>query len=137
MEPFQKFSTWPLNDRKSIFYVKVKDELMKVEIMKKRDKGFIYLMQAMICDKKLFKFLWRKGSLNILSFVSKSAIYPEKNTKSLKTQLPFKINFCATVNEKGVFRTWRSGRGSSKRKRKSQVYIHIWRDQCLKHFLEH
>ena len=28
-----------------------------------------------------FKFLWRKGSLNIISFVSKSAINPEKTQK--------------------------------------------------------
>ena len=42
-----------MNDRKLIFCAKDKDELMKMEIMKERDKGFIFLIQAMICDKKL------------------------------------------------------------------------------------
>ena len=38
---------------KLIFYVKGKDELMKVEIMKEKDKDFMCLIQVMICDKKL------------------------------------------------------------------------------------
>ena len=45
---------WHLNDRKLIFYVKGKAELMKMEIIKERDKGFIFLIQAMICDEKLW-----------------------------------------------------------------------------------
>ena len=78
-----------------------------------------------------FKFLWRKGSLKHIFFVNKSSIYPEK-TKSFKTKLPFKINFWATINEKGVFQMCHSRHDTSKEKRKSEVYIHIWRDQCLK-----
>ena len=35
---------WHLKDRKLIFYTKGKDELMKKEVMKKRDKGFMYLI---------------------------------------------------------------------------------------------
>ena len=42
-----------MKDKKLNFYVKGKDELMKVEVMKKRDRGFVCLIQAMICDKKL------------------------------------------------------------------------------------
>ena len=42
--PFQKFWMWHLKDRKLIFYVKGKDEIMKVEIIKERDKGFMCLM---------------------------------------------------------------------------------------------
>ena len=49
--PFQKFRMWHLKDRKLIFNVKGKDELMKVEVMKERDKGFICLIQVMICGK--------------------------------------------------------------------------------------
>ena len=45
----------------------------------------------------------KKGSLKHNFFVNQSSIYPEKNTKSLKTKLSFKINFWATFNEKGVF----------------------------------
>ena len=40
-----------MKDRKLIFNVKGKDELMKVEVMKERDKGFICLIQVMICGK--------------------------------------------------------------------------------------
>ena len=42
---------WHLKDRKLIFYVRVKDELMKVEIMKESDNVFVCLIQIMICDK--------------------------------------------------------------------------------------
>ena len=42
-----------MKDRKLIFYVKGKDEITKVEIMKERDKGFMCLIRVMICDKKL------------------------------------------------------------------------------------
>ena len=38
---FQKFQMWHLKDRKFIFYVKGKDEIMKMEIIKERDKGFM------------------------------------------------------------------------------------------------
>ena len=38
---FQKFRMWHLKDRKLIFYVKGKDEIMKEEIIKERDKGFV------------------------------------------------------------------------------------------------
>ena len=51
--PFQKFQTWYLQDRKLIFYVKGKDELMEVEIIKERDKDFMCLIKVKICDKKL------------------------------------------------------------------------------------
>ena len=51
--PFQMFWTSHLKDRKLIFNVKRRDELMKVEIMKERDKDFMFLIQAMICEKKL------------------------------------------------------------------------------------
>ena len=44
---------WHLKDRKLIFYVKGKDEIIKVEIMKEMYKGFMCLIQVMICDKKL------------------------------------------------------------------------------------
>ena len=44
---------WQLKDRKLVFYVKGKDKLMKVGIMKERDKGFMCLIQVMICDEKL------------------------------------------------------------------------------------
>ena len=64
-----------------------------------------------------FKFLWRKGSLK-QNFLNKSSVYPEK-TKSLKPKLSFKLTFWTAVNEKGVFRMWRSGRDTSKEKRKS------------------
>ena len=60
-----------------------------------------------------------------------------KNTKSLKAQLLFKINFWATVNDRGMFQMWCYRHDTSKEKRKSQVYTHILRDQCLKQFLEH
>ena len=33
--------------------MKGKDELMKVEVMKERDKSFMCLIQVMICDKLL------------------------------------------------------------------------------------
>ena len=42
--PFQKFWSWHLKDRKLIFYVKGKDELMKVELMKDKDKDFMCLI---------------------------------------------------------------------------------------------
>ena len=42
-----------MKDIKLIFYVKGKSELMKVKIMKERDRRFVYLIQAMIFDKKL------------------------------------------------------------------------------------
>ena len=42
-----------MNDRKLIFYVTGKDELVKMEIIKERDKGLIFLIQVVICDKKL------------------------------------------------------------------------------------
>ena len=38
--PFQKFRTWHLKDRKLIFYIRGKDELMRASIMKDKDKGF-------------------------------------------------------------------------------------------------
>ena len=40
MKPFQKFQTWHLKDRKFNFYVKGIDELMKMEIIKEKGKGF-------------------------------------------------------------------------------------------------
>ena len=52
--PFQKFRTWHLKDRKLIFYVKDKYEIVKVKVMKDRYKGFMYLIPVMICDKKLW-----------------------------------------------------------------------------------
>ena len=42
-----------MKDRKLIFYVKDKDELMEVEVMKERDRGFMCLIQVMICGKNL------------------------------------------------------------------------------------
>ena len=42
-----------LKGRKFIFYVKGKDEIVKMEIIKERNKGFMCLTQVMICDKKL------------------------------------------------------------------------------------
>ena len=48
---FQKFWTWHLKDRKLIFYIKGKDEQMKVYIMKERGKSFMCLIQVMICNK--------------------------------------------------------------------------------------
>ena len=51
--PFQKCQMWHLKDRKLIFYVKGKEEIMKVEIIEERDKGFMCLIYVMICDKKL------------------------------------------------------------------------------------
>ena len=42
-----------MKDRKLIFYVKDKDELMEVEVMKERDRGFMCLIQDMICGKNL------------------------------------------------------------------------------------
>ena len=42
-----------MKDRELIFYVKGKDEIIKVEIMKEMYKGFMCLIQVMICDKKL------------------------------------------------------------------------------------
>ena len=50
---FQKFRTCHLKDRKLILYVKGKDQLIKAEIIKERDKCFMCLIQVMICDKKL------------------------------------------------------------------------------------
>ena len=50
---FQKFRMWHLKDRKLIFYIKGKDELMQIEVMKERDKGLVCLVQVMICDKRL------------------------------------------------------------------------------------
>ena len=40
-----------MKDRKLIVYARGRDELMKLEIMKERDKGFLCLIQVMICDK--------------------------------------------------------------------------------------
>ena len=51
MRPFQKFRA--RQDIKLIFYVKGKDEVMKVEIMKETDKVFYVSIPAMTCDKKL------------------------------------------------------------------------------------
>ena len=96
-----------MKDRKLIFYVKGKDEIIKVEIMKEMYKGFMCLIQVMICDKKLgvakqfhtvpdgtckknyyFKqcslssnFYEEKVVLNIISILSKSPIHPEKTQK--------------------------------------------------------
>ena len=41
-----------MNDRKLIFFIKGKDEPMKVEAIKERDKGFMCLIEV-ICDKRL------------------------------------------------------------------------------------
>ena len=46
--------------------------------------------------------------------MDKSSIYPEKRTKTFKTELSFKINFWTTANEKGVFRMCCSRRDTSK-----------------------
>ena len=35
-------------ERKLIFYVKGKDKLLKVDLMKERDKGFMCLIKVMI-----------------------------------------------------------------------------------------
>ena len=44
---------WHFKDRKLIFYIKGKDEIIKVEIIKEMYKGFMCLIQVMICNKKL------------------------------------------------------------------------------------
>ena len=42
--PLLKFRMWHLKDRKLTFYVKGKGEIMKVETIKERDKGFMCLI---------------------------------------------------------------------------------------------
>ena len=130
-----------------------------MEIIKETNKGFMCLIHVMICGSyKTVLYCSRRNmqkschlkqcsfSLNfyeekvVLTIISLwiNLQYIQKKKKSLKSKLLFKINFWATVSKKKeVFRMWCSGRDTSKRKRKSQVYIPIWRDKCLKNFLEH
>ena len=60
-------------------------------------------------------------------FLSKSSIYPDKNTKSLKTKPSFKINFWTTVNEKGVFQMWLYRHNTSKGGKNTSLHSYLTR----------